>query len=95
MNDSRHDTESEYRQEPAKDEERNEERDDEQRPLNSWQIVFSTLAAAFGVQSSRNRERDFTRGKAIHFIIAGIVFTAVFVLLVVLVVRLVLSTAGA
>ncbi len=64
------------------------------RALKPWHVVSSTLAAAFGVQSSRNRERDFTHGKAHHFIIAGIVFTVVFVLAVVLVVNLVLKSAG-
>lgn len=62
--------------------------------LKPWHVVTSTLAAAFGVQSSRNRERDFTHGKALHFIIAGIVFTVAFVLTVVLVVNLVLKSAG-
>ena len=50
-------------------------------------------AAAFGVQSRANRERDFSRGKPIHFIIAGIIFTALFVLIVVSVVQLVLRNA--
>ena len=59
-----------------------------------WQIVTSTLAAAFGVQSSRNRRRDFTTGKPAHFIIAGIVFTILFVVGMVFVVRLVVSAAG-
>jgi hypothetical protein len=58
-----------------------------------WQVVFSTLAAAFGVQSSRNRERDFTHGKALHFIIAGILFTVLFVVAMVVIVNLVLSGA--
>jgi hypothetical protein len=58
-----------------------------------WQVVFSTLAAAFGVQSSRNRERDFTHGKALHFIVAGIVFTMLFVIAMVVIVNLVLSGA--
>lgn len=62
--------------------------------LSPWQIVGSTVASAFGVQSSRNRERDFSRGKASHFIIAGVVFTVVFVLGVILVVNLVLSAAA-
>jgi hypothetical protein len=68
---------------------------DDHGPLSFFQILGSTLAAAFGVQSSRNRERDFSRGKVSHFIVAGIVFTTVFVLAVVFVVRLVLSSAGA
>ena len=53
----------------------------------------SAAAAAFGVQSRANRERDFTRGKPMHFIIAGIVFTAVFVLVVAIVVHVVLRNA--
>jgi len=63
--------------------------------LSFFQIVGSTLAAAFGVQSSRNRERDFSKGRVSHFIVAGIAFTVVFVLAVIFVVRLVLASAGA
>ncbi len=64
------------------------------RPLSFWQIAGSAAAAAFGVQSRANRERDFTRGKPMHFIIAGIVFTAVFVLVVAIVVHVVLRNAA-
>ena len=64
------------------------------RSLTPLQVGFSTLASAFGVQSRRNRERDFTHGKAWHFIVAGIVFTVVFVLAVIGVVNLVISGAG-
>jgi hypothetical protein len=67
---------------------------EDEKPLTFWQIAGSAAAAAFGVQSRANRERDFKRGKPLHFIIAGIVFTAVFVLTVVFVVRMVLSSAG-
>jgi uncharacterized membrane protein YidH (DUF202 family) len=67
---------------------------DDNAPLTFWQIAGSTLAAAFGVQNRANRERDFTRGKPLHFIIAGIVFTAVFVLIVAFVVQLVLRNAS-
>lgn len=66
----------------------------EERPLTFWQIAGSTAAAAFGVQSRANRERDFNRGKPMHFIIAGIVFTVVFVLIVATVVRFVLNSAS-
>jgi hypothetical protein len=67
---------------------------DKPRKLSIWQIISSTIAAAFGVQSSRNRERDFAAGKPSHFIIAGIVFTVVFVIGMILLVRLVLSAAS-
>ena len=66
------------------------ENTDEQQSLTFWQVLGSTLAAAFGVQSSKNRERDFTHGKASHFILMGIGFTAVFVLIMVGIVSYVL-----
>ena len=64
------------------------------KPITWWQVIGSTLAAAIGVQKRANRERDFSRGRPMQFIVAGIVFTAMFVLIVVLVVRLVLSQAA-
>jgi hypothetical protein len=46
----------------------------------SWlQVMWSTLAAFFGVQSSRNRERDFSRGKASQFIVMGLLMTLVLI----------------
>lgn len=65
-----------------------------QRPLSPWQIIASTVAAAFGVQSSRNRQRDFRQGRASHFIIAGVLFTVLFVVVMVGVVNLVLGAAN-
>ncbi len=56
---------------------------DDEGTLTFWQVLGSALAAAFGVQSSRNRKRDFSQGKASHFIIMGIGVTAVFVLIMV------------
>lgn len=58
------------------------------------QEISSVLAAFFGVQSGRNRERDFSRGNAKRFIVLGLVLTAVFVLTVLTVVRLVMARAG-
>ena len=60
------------------------------RAPNALEVALSVIAAAFGVQSSRNRERDFSRGNPVVFIIAGFVFTALFVLTIVGVVYLVL-----
>ena len=65
------------------------------KPLSLLQIVGSTIAAAAGVQSSRNRARDFESGRPTHFITAGVVFTVLFVVGMVFVVRAVLSAAGA
>ena len=57
-------------------------------------IVGSLFAGWFGVQNNKNRERDFTHGKASTFIYAGIIFLVLFVLGVWGVVQLVMSTAG-
>ena len=65
----------------------------EGRRLTVWQIAKSTLAAAFGVQTPEARERDFQHGNPLAFIIAGIVFTAAFVIILVIIVNLVLAGA--
>ena len=62
--------------------------------LTFWQMLGSVMAAAFGVQSKKNRERDFSQGKPIHFIILGIGFTAAFVLIMTFIVRLILSNVS-
>mgnify|MGYP001616129208 CR=1 FL=1 len=59
------------------------------------QEIASVLASFIGMQNSRNRERDFTRGSPRRFVILGVVFTLLFVLLVVGVVKLLLRQAGA
>lgn len=61
--------------------------------INFFNILQSTVAAALGVQSEKNRQRDFSHGKASTFIIAGIIFMVVFVVAVYSVVQIVLSTA--
>ena len=72
--------------------EHNENNPEEERDgVSGLQVVQSTLAAALGVQSSKNRKRDFSQGKPSQFIIAGILFTALFVGLMVLLVNVVLS----
>ena len=45
--------------------------------LTLIQVIGSVFAAAFGVQSRANKQRDFTRGKPLHFIFAGVLFTGV------------------
>ena len=67
---------------------------EEPKPPTLWQTIASVSAAFFGVQSSKNRERDFKHGKAAHFIVIGLVATAVFILFVTLAVRFALKQAG-
>lgn len=56
--------------------------------------LMSVLAAALGVQSNKARERDFSHGKPSHFVMLGVGFTALFVLIVLGVVKLVLRLSG-
>ena len=64
------------------------------KDLNPMQVVSSVLAAGLGVQSSKNRERDFKQGKVGVFIAAGIIFTLFFIGLVFTIVQVVLKSAG-
>ena len=64
-----------------------------EQALTFMQMLKSVFAAAFGVQSKANRERDFSRGKASHFILIGVGFTAAFVFLMSLFVDFILSLA--
>lgn len=54
-------------------------------------LVKSILAAAVGVQSNKNRQRDFQQGSPLAFIIGGIIFTLLFIAAVATVVGVVLS----
>ena len=67
---------------------------DNNKPPTFWQMLHSVMAAAFGVQSGKNRARDFTHGKPSHFVILGILFTAVFALTLFGIVKLVVYLAG-
>ena len=72
-----------------------QEHDDEKKEsLNPIQVISSVFAAGLGVQSSRNRERDFKQGRAGVFIAAGLIFTLMFIGVMVVIVQLVLKGAG-
>ncbi|MCB1703397.1 MAG: DUF2970 domain-containing protein [Halioglobus sp.] len=62
--------------------------------LNPFQVVASVFAAGLGVQSSKNRERDFKQGRIGVFIAAGIIFTLLFIGAVMFVVQMVVKGAG-
>lgn len=61
---------------------------------NVLQLVGSVLSAAIGIQSNKNRERDFKHGKLGTFVVAGVIFVVLFIFSVYSVVRLVLRHAG-
>ena len=57
-------------------------------------VMQSVVAAFFGVQSERNRARDFANGRASTYIIAGLVATMTFISVVWTVVSLVLHNVA-
>lgn len=59
--------------------------------ISLFQLITSVSAAMFGVQSDKNRERDFAKGNIWHFIIIGVVLALVFIGVLITVVKIVLS----
>ncbi len=56
--------------------------------------TFKSVAAAFfGVQSNKNRERDFSQGKLSHFILVGILGVIIFIAVLFIIVSLVIPSA--
>ena len=66
----------------------------EQQSPSWYNVIASVLAAGFGVQSKKNRERDFQNGKPIVFIVTGIALTILFIFAVMTIVSTVLDKAG-
>ncbi len=64
-----------------------------QSKLSFWQVLLSILAAAFGVQSEKNQNRDFSHNRVGIYIAGGIIFTALFVIALVLLVKWVLAVS--
>jgi len=57
-------------------------------------VVKSVLASFFGVQSDKNRERDFQHGSPAQFIIVGLVLTVLFIVGMIFIVKLILASAA-
>lgn len=67
--------------------------DHERSGTGFWNVVQSVGAGLIGVQSSKNRQRDFTHGKPIHFVIGGVIGTLLFLIAVWLLVQYLLATS--
>ena len=69
------------------------EKRDEKKPRGPGvlKVMQSILAGAFGVQSDKRREEDFSSHSPWPYIIAGILFTVAFVGGLIIVVKLVLA----
>lgn len=70
-----------------------EDTENKKKKVSPFALMGSVVAGAFGVQTNKNRERDFQQGKFHHFVIGGILFAVLFVLFIVGVVKLVMSAA--
>ncbi|MEX1197240.1 MAG: DUF2970 domain-containing protein [Pseudohongiellaceae bacterium] len=57
--------------------------------LPFWRMMLSVIQASFGVQSRENKERDFAQGSITGFIVAALIFTVLFVLILMFIVSLV------
>jgi len=67
---------------------------DNNKTPSFWQVVKSVLAGMLGVQSAKNRERDFEHGKFSAYIFVAFIVVTLFILAIVAVVKTVLYFAG-
>lgn len=75
------------------DDDRHTPPDDDGKP-GVFQVIWSVIAAIFGVQSGKNRERDFRKGDPRDYIAIYVVLVIALVVGMVLVVSAVLDAAG-
>lgn len=64
---------------------------EEDKAPTIFQVFASVSAAFFGVQSSKNKQRDFKHGNHKVFIVVGLCMTAIFLATVISIVQFVLS----
>lgn len=68
--------------------------DEENKAPSLLDVARSVLWAMIGVQKSKNHERDFKHGKPSQYIIVGLVAVAIFITIIIMVVKFALSMAG-
>lgn len=61
--------------------------------VSALSVLASVFRAWFGVQTEENRRRDFSSNNPAPFIVAGIIFTLVMIIGVIIAVNLALSGA--
>tara|TARA_B100000767_G_scaffold18017_1_gene16585 strand:+ start:970 stop:1164 length:195 start_codon:yes stop_codon:yes gene_type:complete len=49
--------------------------------LNPFKVIISILSSFIGIQSNKNRERDFKSNSPAYFIVTGIITTIIFIIL--------------
>ncbi len=68
--------------------------DNKEEKVSFLSMVQSVIAGIFGVQSDKNREKDFKKGDASQFIALGIAATVIILITMIVIVRSVLESAG-
>lgn len=71
-----------------------DKQDTPQQKPSLLQTIQSILAALFGVQSGKNRERDFTKGDASSFIGVYVVLVLALIVGMIITVNMVLDAAA-
>jgi len=59
--------------------------------MDFFQAMKSVCAGFFGVQSESQRIKDFSSGKPVHFIMAGLICTFILVVSLILLVKMLVS----
>jgi len=62
--------------------------------VSLFKVVLSVMSAMIGIQSNKNRERDFAKGRPAAYIVVGIIMTVLFILTLWTVVSIILSNVG-
>lgn len=68
--------------------------DEDKNTPSLLDVARSVLWAMIGVQKSKNHERDFKYGKPWQYIIVGLVAVAIFITIIITLVKFALSMAG-
>lgn len=70
-----------------------QQKNDNNQPsqVSTWDVIVSVFRAWFGVQTEKNRKRDFSTNDPTPFIIAGVIFALVMIVGVMIAVKLALS----
>ena len=67
--------------------------DPDKNKVSFLSVIGSVLAAIFGIQSDKNRERDFQQGSATSYVVVGIIMVIGLVITMIIIVNSVISSA--
>lgn len=70
-------------------------KDAARRPASLWQTISAVAWGFFGVRRGKDHENDMARLNPVHLIIAGVLGAAVFVLMLLLLIRWVVGSGVA